>query len=33
MALEKLVSNPPRQPYAKSVKKEKRQSVRSAASA
>ena len=33
MALEKLVSNPPRQPHAKSVKKEKRQSVRSAVNA
>lgn len=31
-ALEKLVSNPPRQPHAKSVKKEKRQSAHSAAS-
>ena len=33
MALEKLVSNPPRQPHAKNVKKEKRQSVRSAVNA
>ena len=33
MALEKLVSNAARQPHAKNVKKEKRQSVRSAVSA
>ncbi len=32
LALEKLVSNPPRQPDAESVKKEKRQSARPAVS-